>query len=1180
MKKNTLHYLLSILLFFTLIHSENTIAQGTTFQSANFPGSARKKCMAATVGHKGYLMLGFIIGGIYINDVWEYDEVSSIWTQKNNFPGITRQRSFTWSINGEIYLGCGENGATCFSDVWKYSPATDSWLQVASFPGNNRGGYASFTYNNKGYIAFGAISCFSNTGSDQFWEYDPITDSWTQLLSPPSTALISKGSVVNDKVIFLDQNNTNTLVYNFTSSTWETDWLPAGGISNTGPLFACTLQGVVHIFNGYSPKYLDTTSRAWFNGDTLYNSNFHDEMAFMAFADSVKMIGGGDGTFPLSSHVWTYYAGCTSSVSANFSVGDSTYFGTTNKIINTSSISPSGSVYAFHWQIDTSNLGWFRGDTSFIARKIGDYTITLIAENGYCSDSVSKSIHVNQGMWSAKTALPLEAHERSNAIGASIADDAVVGMGEDYSGTSLRDLWKYNSITHRLTRLRDFPFSALKYPEFISANGKYYLLGGNPGFAPYKSNKFYVYDPVVDVWTALPDFPGAARVYPKALSINNDIYLSFGVTNELWRYNILSSSWTQLTSHPSFNYVDELLEYRGNLLAITLGSQSSIWQYTISTDSWGLYTSNFASDNRFGSNIYLSGDKLWIVCGKFSGAASTDYLNSSYYYDLITGAISQGPSNYVFSYVFLESAFATGFMIGNSYYRCFGESFGGYKDKSIARYESNACINIPYYYPYEMDEAGIGIAHGFANTSRLYLPVDSSGFSLFVDGVEEQVGVNSSYGSKTFSICGEHKLQWVINRSGCSDTTTYYQTAHPIFRLVPRAEMPLGATFIRHTMNSFSLGQTGFMGMGNKYVEIFLEAYKDWYAYDPLSDSWSVKASLPAGADNHTGSACFTNGTFGYISSGSRGCFPGANCYLSDTYQYDPILDNWTSKSNMPGVGRYIPIATVIGDTAYAGLGYYPFFGGGQIDKYNFTTDSWTSSGWPYGASMSATSTAFTYNGKVYAGYEPLFGGGSNPGLYEYNPSTGRWSGLLPMYGSLRGQRFAKQVGNEVYLFSQTVSKLDMDRMKLIPLQTLANPGDTSNEFSAAFSINNQVYLSLLNLDNSPRLGNHFYRYDLDQPVCDIDSLILGVARPNSSLPQLLISPNPVTELTTIRFSNGKSLNGLLELYDMKGSLITTKECHSVEIQLDISKQNKGSYFCIFTDKISGLKKYCRMIVM
>ena len=88
------------------------------------------------------------------------------------------------------------------------------------------------------------------------------------------------------------------------------------------------------------------------------------------------------------------------------------------------------------------------------------------------------------------------------------------------------------------------------------------------------------------------------------------------------------------------------------------------------------------------------------------------------------------------------------------------------------------------------------------------------------------------------------------------------------------------------------------------------------------------------------------------------------------------------------------------------------------------------------------------------------------------------------------------------------------------------------------------------------------------------------MARPNSSLPQLLISPNPVTELTTIRFSNGKALNGLLELYDMKGSLITTKECHSVEIQLDISKQNKGSYFCVFTDKISGMKQFCQVIVI
>ncbi|MBL0137187.1 MAG: hypothetical protein IPP86_01495 [Bacteroidetes bacterium] len=60
-------------------------AQGTCFRSADFPGSPRKLCKAETVGHKGYLMLGVVGGGIRINEVWEYDELTALWTQKMIF---------------------------------------------------------------------------------------------------------------------------------------------------------------------------------------------------------------------------------------------------------------------------------------------------------------------------------------------------------------------------------------------------------------------------------------------------------------------------------------------------------------------------------------------------------------------------------------------------------------------------------------------------------------------------------------------------------------------------------------------------------------------------------------------------------------------------------------------------------------------------------------------------------------------------------------------------------------------------------------------------------------------------------------------------------------------------------------------------------------------------------------
>ena len=94
------------LLFIILLNLVSLFAsaQGTCFRSTDFPGTPRIRCKAETVGHKGYLMLGVVGGGIRINEVWEYDELTALWTQKNDFPGTSRFDAFTFSLNGNIRL--------------------------------------------------------------------------------------------------------------------------------------------------------------------------------------------------------------------------------------------------------------------------------------------------------------------------------------------------------------------------------------------------------------------------------------------------------------------------------------------------------------------------------------------------------------------------------------------------------------------------------------------------------------------------------------------------------------------------------------------------------------------------------------------------------------------------------------------------------------------------------------------------------------------------------------------------------------------------------------------------------------------------------------------------------------------------------------------------------------------
>ncbi len=1135
--------------------------------------------MAETVGHQGYLFCGFIVGGIYINEVWEYDELTAQWTQQDTFPGPSRRNAFTWSINGKIYMGCGIAGSNCYRDLWQYDPATDSWLQRANFPGNNYDQFAYFVYNGKGYIVFGEGSCTFSTTTNEFWEYDPVVDTWNRLADSPYTNFISRAAVIGDVAYFMDNSCLITYQYDFSTGAWSNTWPLAGGSGNGAPVFATNLHGVVHFFTEHFAKYTHIPSQSWLQGALLYNGDIHSDMAFMAFADSVKLIGGGTSSAPTTADVWTFYPGCTSSLTAEIGAIDTSYVGALNSVTNASILVPATSQYAWYWRIDTTDLGWYSGDTSLTALRYGNFSISLTGTNGYCVDSATANIFIAQGMWSGKTTLPLEAKDRKYAVGAGNAGFAYMGLGTDDNGTLLRDFWQYDCGTHRLTRLQDFPFNTVHYGEFVYAAGHYYLMGGDTNVAPWKTNLFYEFIPSTGTWVQLPDFPGDARSKPNAIAINNQLYLCFGYTEELYRYDITTATWTQLSSHPSVTFADEVVEYQGDLYAVILGSSSSIWKYDVSADTWGQLVSGFALDARFGSSIYLNGDKIWIVNGKLSGTSLSSYLNSGYFYDLITGETSPAPSFFATSGAFRSTAFATGMTIDSRFYYCFGEG-AGISNRAICRYEPGACAELPFYFPRDIDESGIGVPHDFANGSLLHYPQDTSILSLLVDGQP----ITSAFGFQnevayTFRQCGEHLVQFVSTDSACTDTTTYYQTAHPIYNIESRAEMPLGQYNIRHTMNAFSIGNTGYMGMGNKYVDILVEAYKDWYAYDPVSDAWTVRASLPA-ADDRTGSACFANNNYGYISSGNKGCFGSMSCYFNETWKYDPALDVWTQQSPIPGIGRYELCATVLGDTAYAGLGYYPFNNPGQIDKYSFSSDTWTSSGWPYGKSGSATPVAFTWNGKVYAGYNVLADGGPYPGLYAYDPATGEWSDELLEWDGLRGEPFAAVVGNDAFLFREYIRKIDLQRMKVIPLQTLVMPGDTSVDFSAGFTINNQVFFSTLTYDQGPRFGNHFYRYDIGQPVCDLDSLIMGtpvvVAKQIYSLE---VQPNPAHERVMVTLSKDRNRSGLLELVDLQGRTLRSNRVQGINIAMQVAGVQPGVYTLSFTEEQTAIRSVAKVVV-
>lgn len=103
---------------------------------------------------------------------------SDYWTQKANWPTTGRFLAVSFSINNIGYIGCGfADGYVYNQDFWSYDPITNTWTQLANFAGGLRNGVVGFAIGNKGYVGLGGDP--SGGFFTDFYEYDPQFNSWT-----------------------------------------------------------------------------------------------------------------------------------------------------------------------------------------------------------------------------------------------------------------------------------------------------------------------------------------------------------------------------------------------------------------------------------------------------------------------------------------------------------------------------------------------------------------------------------------------------------------------------------------------------------------------------------------------------------------------------------------------------------------------------------------------------------------------------------------------------------------------------------------------------------------------------------------------------------------------------------------------------------------------------------------
>lgn len=157
------------------------------------------------VGNKIYFMGGLCSSTSYFSPyVYEYDPSADTYTAKTNMP-TPREDFGTAVIGSKIYCfgGLSEAGATKVMEV--YDTITDTWDETkASLPVYKQLGDFGAVVNGKIYAIGASDTVYSEgqvvTPVKSCYEYDPDTDTWTQIAEVPVGTVYNERGVIGTNI--------------------------------------------------------------------------------------------------------------------------------------------------------------------------------------------------------------------------------------------------------------------------------------------------------------------------------------------------------------------------------------------------------------------------------------------------------------------------------------------------------------------------------------------------------------------------------------------------------------------------------------------------------------------------------------------------------------------------------------------------------------------------------------------------------------------------------------------------------------------------------------------------------------------------------------------------------------------------------------------------------------------
>lgn len=177
---------------FTLLPGNYT--QNTFQRLPDYPGKKNRPGSMFAIGKSVY---------VGMDDFWRFDVEEQKWTAVANMPEWgTRTACFVINNKAYVFGGLMQSMGNGSNKLFEYDPISNAWTQKASLPGAGRMNSLAFTYNGKGYVVGGQVVSGSSVASE-CWIYDPATNQWQQSSNLPAPVLWEGNLVKLGNLIYI-----------------------------------------------------------------------------------------------------------------------------------------------------------------------------------------------------------------------------------------------------------------------------------------------------------------------------------------------------------------------------------------------------------------------------------------------------------------------------------------------------------------------------------------------------------------------------------------------------------------------------------------------------------------------------------------------------------------------------------------------------------------------------------------------------------------------------------------------------------------------------------------------------------------------------------------------------------------------------------------------------------------